>query len=185
MGYVNKENFKDREGKEINHEEFQRERTENTVIHERTQLEKKTKQDSALAYEEWSRVKEMKDLALKCIELKTKPIMIIVPAHDDVRGSTQQGKYSQQSQTNTTNNALININTLNVMKNKDNRDIVDTCLKVGKALKQVDRTLFKEWATWSEGVLSMNSASILWDFFPPMACDVHATAYSQVLMFYL
>ena len=178
MGYVNKENFKDSSGKEINHDEFLRERNENMVIQERTQLEKKAKEDSAAAYEEWSKVKEMKDLTLKCLELKSKPVIEYIPAHDDVRGSTNL-RNSQQFPPST---ALITINTTNVMKNKNNRDVIETCLSVGKALKRVDRTLFKEWATWCDGVLSTNSAAILWDFFPPMACDIHAAAYSQVII---
>jgi hypothetical protein len=31
-------------------------------------------------------------------------------------------------------------------------------------------------------MFSSNSAAVLWDHFPPMACDIHAAAYSQVMM---
>jgi len=44
------------------------------------------------------------------------------------------------------------------------------------------RTTFREWSSWCDEVFSSNSAAVLWDHFPPMACDIHAAAYSQVMM---
>lgn len=54
------------------------------------------------------------------------------------------------------------------------------CMDVGRALKRVDRTTFLDWARWCEGVFTVNTAQVLWDFFPPLACDVHCASYSQV-----
>ena len=50
---------------------------------------------------------------------------------------------------------------------------VALCLEVGRALKKVDRGLFQEWFDWCGSVLGFNSAIAIWDFFQPMACDVH------------
>jgi len=44
------------------------------------------------------------------------------------------------------------------------------------------RTTYREWSSWCDEVFSSNSAAVLWDHFPPMACDIHAAAYSQVMM---
>ena len=57
---------------------------------------------------------------------------------------------------------------------------LEQVIEVGKNLKKVDRTLFVDWMKWCEGVIPTNIAAILWDFFPPVACDVHSSAYSQV-----
>ena len=54
------------------------------------------------------------------------------------------------------------------------------CMDIGRALKKVDRTTFLDWARWCEGVFTVNAAQVLWDFFPPVACDVHCASYSQV-----
>lgn len=62
----------------------------------------------------------------------------------------------------------------------ENRKTFDHILAVGKALKKIDRTLFNEWAKWCDAILPINIAGILWDYFPPMACDVHSQVFSQV-----
>jgi len=51
-------------------------------------------------------------------------------------------------------------------------------IEVGRALKKIDRTLVQEWAKWAEDVMGFNTASILWDAFEPIACDVHSAAHS-------
>ena len=78
--------------------------------------------------------------------------------------------------------------------------------KVGKALKCVDRTLFKDWAKWCERVqgpriqrgdpgwtasqekggnntpslFTPNIVTALWESFEPVACDIHSASHSQV-----
>lgn len=70
--------------------------------------------------------------------------------------------------------------TINPMQN---HTLSRHCLDVGRAMKKVDRTTFLDWAKWCEGVFSVNTAQVLWDFFPPLACDVHCASYSQVCVF--
>jgi hypothetical protein len=78
-------------------------------------------------------------------------------------------------------------------------------IEVGRALKKVDRTLFKDWAKWCERIegpkpqkgeadwtgdgdrgkavpslFTFNVVTALWDVFEPVACDVHSANYSQV-----
>jgi hypothetical protein len=54
------------------------------------------------------------------------------------------------------------------------------CIRLGRAMKKVDRTLLQEWATWADAVFTSSVAVALWDFFPPKACDIHSAVYSQV-----
>lgn len=51
--------------------------------------------------------------------------------------------------------------------------------EIGKCLKAVDRTLFTTWSQKCEGIFTVNIAQILWDCFPPIACDIHTPSYSQ------
>ena len=53
-------------------------------------------------------------------------------------------------------------------------------LEIGRALKQIDRSLLGEWTSWCENTFSANTYLTLWDSFPPLACDVHNTAASEV-----
>ena len=53
-------------------------------------------------------------------------------------------------------------------------------IKVGKALKAIDRNLYKSWVEWSDGFQSNYKCQALWDFFPPKCCDIHSSAYSGV-----
>jgi hypothetical protein len=59
-------------------------------------------------------------------------------------------------------------------------ETLEHIIEIGKHLKKVDRTLFVDWMKWSEGVIPNTTATVLWDFFAPMACDVHSSVYSQV-----
>jgi hypothetical protein len=59
-------------------------------------------------------------------------------------------------------------------------DTLDHIVEIGKNLKKIDRTLFLDWSKWADQVIPNNIANIFWDFFPPIACDVHSSAFSQV-----
>ena len=47
------------------------------------------------------------------------------------------------------------------------------------ALK-VDRTLLADWARWCDRLVPFNTASIFWDAFEPLSCDLHAPTSSAV-----
>eukprot|EP00753_Platysulcus_tardus_P015827 PLAT5301.1.p1 GENE.PLAT5301.1~~PLAT5301.1.p1 ORF type:complete len:1695 (-),score=549.45 PLAT5301.1:82-5166(-) len=47
-------------------------------------------------------------------------------------------------------------------------------LDVGKALKQVDRSLLDTWVTWSSTLKTASACKREWDFFEPRACDLHS-----------
>jgi len=97
------------------------------------------------AYDDWVRVKEMRDQSMRCLELKGKPRLIVVPAHDDLRGS--QTSLVRRSQSSISGggigvgavNNVITINTTVPMRTKENREVIEFCIDVGKALKKVDR----------------------------------------------
>ena len=172
MGFVHKENYD-----EDNMSEFERHKRENNVLAEKQEMEAKAKEESAKAYNEWLAQKEMRDSALKCLSLVPKPVAEIPVAHDDERGSANVNLRRSQQGLNLSSTAAGNA-TLNPMQNPS---LSRHCIDVGKAMKKVDRTTFLDWAKWCEGVFSINVAGTLWDFFPPVACDVHCASYSQVL----
>jgi hypothetical protein len=102
------------------------------------------------AYDDWVRVKDMRDQSIRCLDLKSKPRLVVVPAHDDLRGSqTSLMMTTRRSQSSIVSGGgggggavagnLITINTSNPMRSKENRDVIEFCIDVGKALKKVDR----------------------------------------------
>jgi hypothetical protein len=165
MGYVYKDNFDP--GDES---AYAREKRENQVIRERQEIEAKTKEENAKAYEEWKVLKEQRDLALKCLGLVPKPVAEMPVSHDDERGGGAANL--RRSATSIPVTAPVNP--------MQNPKLSRHCLEVGRAMKQVDRTTFLDWAKWCEGVFNINTCQTLWDFFPPLACDVHCASYSQV-----
>ncbi len=60
------------------------------------------------------------------------------------------------------------------------QESVSLWLKVGKALKQVDCRLIKEFIDWSGGAFPYVHCQIVWDSFPPIACDIHAPGHNIV-----
>eukprot|EP01033_Poteriospumella_lacustris_P002248 gene2248-1646_t len=193
LGYVAKENFD--EGEEAL---FAREKRENQVIVERQRQEQKQKEDNAKAYDEWIVLKGMRDQALKCLQLLPKPQVAytgtlrrsgyfgddIAPSRRSVTSSqgelstTGRGKGVAPSSSSAPGGTTAQF-ALNLKDNRD-RDTFDRIVEVGKNLKRIDRTLFKDWAQWCGTVVPVNIASVLWDFFAPRACDVHSAAYSQI-----
>lgn len=102
------------------------------------------------AFDDWVRVKEMRDQSIRCLELKSKPRLIIVPAHDDLRGSqtSLMMMTTRRSQSSIASGGggggvvagnLITINTTHPMRSRENREMIEFCIDVGKALKKVDR----------------------------------------------
>jgi hypothetical protein len=59
-------------------------------------------------------------------------------------------------------------------------EVFQHCVEMGKILKRIDRLLFNDWSKWCDEVIPNSVAAILWDYFAPIACDVHTVAYSQV-----
>lgn len=171
MGFVDKENFDEEDAGQ-----YAREKRSNQVLVERAQMEAKTRADSAKAFDDWLLQKEMRDQALGCLRLIARPALDGEGGgamDDDMRGSRASNTYNH-------NNSTTNMSTTKLLLRNPNNGEIKHAIEVGKALKRVDRTLFKEWAGWCEAVFKTNVASVLWDFFPPMACDVHSAAYSQV-----
>lgn len=193
LGYVAKENFD--EGEEAL---FAREKRENQVIVEKQRQEQKQKEDNAKAYDEWIVLKGMRDQALKCLQLLPKPQVAytgtlrrsgyfgddVAPSRRSVTSSqgdlstTGRGKGGAPSSSSAPGGTTAQF-ALNLKDNRD-RDTFDRIVEVGKNLKRIDRTLFKDWAQWCGTVVPVNVASVLWDFFAPRACDVHSAAYSQI-----
>ena len=60
----------------------------------------------------------------------------------------------------------------------DPKHDIKNWIDVGKQLKAIDRNLYNDWLTWSNGYQSGYKCQVLWDFFPPKCCDVHSAAYS-------
>lgn len=155
MGHVLKENF-DPEDRDM----YRRELKENTFLKEKVELEKKMKEENAKAFDEWVEQKEMREQAIKCLNLIPKP---------ESTSAEESKHHSIYSQTTT---------------KRYDPEAVRESIDIGKALKKVDRTLYAEWAKWADKVFSANITMVMWDSFPPTACDVHSSAYSQVNCLY-
>lgn len=69
MGFVDKSNFNSDE-----QDAYDRERRENHIIKEKKELEIKQKEENKRAYDEWIAQKELRDSALKCLNLLPKPV---------------------------------------------------------------------------------------------------------------
>lgn len=160
-----KENFD-----EDQESDYLRERRQNKVIQEQLEYKQKTKEDNAKAYNEWIAQKELRDNALKCLALIPKPSLSQKSEEDLARTSLK--RFSASKSTQSIDKPLNKVS----VDPELSRSIID----IGKALKRVDRTLFSEWASWCSQVFSNKVATAMWDFFPPMACDVHCASYSQV-----
>eukprot|EP01038_Epipyxis_sp_PR26KG_P011939 gene11939-15981_t len=162
IGFVAKENFDADE-----QHEFRREKEENKALNDKIMLEKKLKEDSAKAYDEWIIQKELREQALKCFNLIPKPTqdnnndfnVMRGSIVSDFNGNSMNGSGTGKLQLNSTSKI---------------------CITIGKAMKRIDRTLFSEWSKWCDNIFSTYVSTVLWDFFPPTACDIHSTSYSQV-----
>lgn len=110
----------------------------------------KQKEESIRAFDTWVGIKEMRDQCIRCLELKMKPVLVMIPAHDDVRGSQTSMAMMRRSQASTSsslqagmgqgNHAYqITLNTIHPMKSKENKEIIEFCIDMGKAMKKVDR----------------------------------------------
>lgn len=130
-----------------------------------------TAEAAAKAYEDWIKVKEMREQALKCLGLLAKPSL--EEEKDNLRASgsrtlRKSGRSMQSSQS-----------TQQLLNGAIPADLLNHIIDVGKALKSIDRTLLGAYTTWAEGVCSASMLGVMWDYYSPRACDVHSLAYTQ------
>jgi len=148
LGYVHKSNFD-----EGSMDLYDKERRENSTLKGRQEQERKQKEDSTKAFDDWLSQKDMREQALKCLRAIPKPTV----------GEVQQ-------------KTKLSVPLSTVAASKE----AGLCIQVGRAVKKVDRTLYLEWACWCDAVFLPHVSIALWDFFAPKSCDVHSTVYSQV-----
>jgi Ca2+-binding EF-hand superfamily protein len=167
LGYVYKENFDEDEI-----DDYHDHKRSNPALLERQELEKKAKEDSTKAYEEWIINKDMRDQALRCLQL-----LPSIKAKDEAGNSliSDRSHHSMQSLRSLQQQNLPATNS-----SKFRRADYEHVIRIGEALKKVDRTLFHDWSKWCDAIIKPNIALILWDSFAPIACDVHSLAYSQI-----
>lgn len=137
-------------------------------------VERKMKEESSKAFDAWIQLKDMRDEALSCLGFIAPP---------QVTPSTSQGPTVATNSRGRLNNAEVRGSRNGSMNNLHQNSIATPLadvMTIGKSLKMVDRTLLADWAKWAGNIMSFNTASILWDSFPPTACDVHSAQYSQV-----
>ncbi len=163
-GHVVRENFEDEN-------EYRSEVRSNTAKKEREENEKKLKEDSDKAYNEWLEQKEMRDLAVKYVKF-------LPPADSDsTKRISSNTSLSASISAQRSSREFIPIGE----KEKEfSSRTYDFCVEVGKNLKKVDRTLLQEWSQWCSTVFTFNTCTVLWDSFEPVACDVHCASYSQI-----
>ena len=161
MGYVQKANFDTDPDSRYSMREYSTQRVENKAVAEREQRAVEAKEASARAYEDWLALKALRDTAVTYLGYVPPPTP---PRRGGVSASGGSVSASVQD--------LVE----GLAGDAGWADV----LAVGRALKTVDRSLLPEWTAWTSGYLPANYLAALWDCFPPMACDVHCAAYSQV-----
>lgn len=152
LGFVHKENL-DGEDKY----EFHNIVRNNEALNDLKARKEKEKEDGDRAFDEWVQIKSIREQALKMLSL-LKP-----PEAPLLRTST---------------------NGPMAVKDKEpyfgDSSKIPEVIEIGRNLKKADRSLYKDWADWARPVLSSYVSTVLWDYFDPMACDVHCSSYSQV-----
>lgn len=182
VGYVDKANF---DPDDV--EDFQREKENNPALLEKQEKERRAKEYSSAAFDDWLVQKELRDQALKCLAVIAKPKALENVAsngayvaatardrenahrRDEDRDMSRDGSRSQTAGRESSQRL-----------NLGAHPVVGEIIEVGQALKKVDRTLYPEWSKWCEEVISPYTAQIMWDSFTPRACDVHSPSMSQV-----
>lgn len=116
LGFVHKSNFD-----ESNIHTYDKERRENNTLKERQELERKQKEDSNKAFEEWLLQKDMREQSIKCLSVIPKPTITLPITSGDPQTKKQQPPLSM------------------IAASKE----AGLCIHVGRALKKIDRTLFQ------------------------------------------
>lgn len=185
-GFVDKGNFdEDPDDERFSMESYRKERRSNEKLVERREQGAKMKEASAKAFNEWVQMKDLKEQAVKCLSyLKAGggdggggSVGSNATGRRSVSGSqagTQPG-----STRGSTRGSLRGSRDGSPIRPQTNASVQDL-IAVGRALKKVDRSVLGEWASVCEGKIGFNQCAVLWDYFEPVACDVHNTAYSQV-----
>ena len=165
-------------------EAYRKERKSNEKMLERREQSTKMKEASAKAFNEWVQMKDLKEQAVKCLSfLKIGG------------GKTEKGASGGGSSRRSTAGSVSGSQTGSARgsargsvrgsrdgsptRAQSNASVTDL-IAVGRALKKVDRSVLGDWAASCEGKIGFNQCAVLWDYFEPVACDVHNTAYSQV-----
>ena len=141
---------------------YQKMLEENETLQELKKIQDKNQAQSGKAFDQWLVLKGMKDQALKYLSNVPPPVLQQEDYESRV-GIVAESKASGPMKT--------------VIYNAPE---VDICIEVGKALKRVDRGLLSEWIRWSTHLIPAHNATVLWDSFYPVACDVHSILGSQV-----
>lgn len=144
------------------------------------------------SFEEWAVQKEIRESALKCLVLLPQPWVIkehgdrtlCVEPEDRVR--KERDLPAEDEATLATRMSIVStapkqsaVDALYALRAKD-KGSFEHIVDVGRALKKIDRTLLPDWSRWCEKVVPFNLASVFWDSFEPMACDMHSAVTSSV-----
>ena len=116
LGFVHKSNFD-----ESNIHTYDKERRENATLTERQELERKQKEDSNKAFEEWLLQKDMREQCIKCLSVMPKPTITLPITAGDPQMRKKQPPLSM------------------VAASKE----AGLCIQVGRAMKKIDRTLYQ------------------------------------------
>lgn len=200
-GHVIKENFRDEEDPGA----FISAIRSNKVLQETKKMKSQNEKLRQAAFEEWVSLKDMKDQALKCLEV------LEVPGRKDattasstsVQGGSAplsmfpNGKNPLTSSVNLRGSlsSLVSASSSAAMSTSSTTPMsmkykylspveMTFVLDVGRALKKIDRSLVSNYAHWVKEVFSFQTVTVLWDFFEPRACDIHSSAYSAVCVYY-
>jgi hypothetical protein len=161
FGFVDKANIEvdPEEGISVRYA-YQKALEENETLNELKRMHDKTESESGKAFDEWYRLKGLKDTALKYLSAIDSPVL---PDEEGNMLSSTRAESKGATKTIVTKGPII-----------------DDCIAVGKALKKVDRSLLPDWTKWCAGVIPAFQCTVLWDHFYPMACDIHGVLGSQV-----
>ena len=181
MGHVLKENFLTEKtdnvnrviGYDVDKSAYLEQRNGNEVLLEKTEHEKKLKEESARAFDNWVILKDMREQATKYLSFCATPTLEQKSLNSS---SLSLSASMSKQQLNKSASVILSRSNSTGVITKTHLDVIE----IGKALKKVDRTLFQDWAKWCEAVFTFNNANVLWDSFEPKSCDIHSPTSSQI-----
>ena len=209
MGFVNRENFDDNDDPDdpFDKTRFKDEYDKNITMLDRKERKRLQDLTKGKAYEAWASLKEAREQALIYLNAVSKPTndggvenstdepKKKVNMHRAGGGPTSRPPSLPPSYFRSRNpDGFRDRASANAIKpysgSTDHVGAISTggnvssslsdVIKVGKALKKVDRTLFNEWRRWADNVISPHVATVMWDFFYPRTCDLHGMVGTEV-----
>lgn len=206
MGFVHKDNFDETDDPDnpFDKTRYSEHKTQNITLLDRKERQRLQELSKGKAYDAWAAEKEAREQALIYLTAIPKPVNT---GDSNVQGSPTSKVNSHRAggaptsrppvlppsfaKSNGSSNLRDSVSA-NAIKpyaasangdrggsNNQNARLSDV-IKIGQALKKIDRTLFNNWSKWADGMVTPAVAAVMWDFFYPRTCDLHGMVGTEV-----